>query len=996
MTVLVASEHTAITHSEDASALAPIEVPTSSRLSVTVRFSDGTCTDFTHDERTVYTVVHGASLARVLNATVVAEESGAGTATISVTFREYRAAQHLHKLVNISVFQRAAVRVSATLSNGKQYEVTRGSRIVSGQAKVLRVEAQNVLAPVSGGVALVTGVTFAGEKGAVQQLSVRMEFDDGTVFADVVQEVEWIPLWEMLRIESSSEEKIAIEGGRARLLHNHYTGIQLRYEVVCAGAEAAVTAEEWVYANLMPAVGDIDLGHVYGLQFPAAAEGEVVVVEMRVNAGTGRLVGFAVEVYIDACHMLARACKRGAGWVGGTWVCEMNAPPEVVSVEGRGAVEGAAGSGVHVATLELLVGDSSVLSLISGLVLEMTRDDNDMRGAAYGIFAGQGWAQLNAGNTSHFALNQTAERAFLPTSPALLTQGSLPAFGALQSVHRSASPPLQPPVPPPVGEVSYVAGPPPLLQRLRRLQRYEHSALAAAEDRAASRSLGLPSSTLLTVVVRFDDGSCSDFTHDPRTVYTVVQGGVVAEVRNATIRTLAGAGSVAVRVGFIEYPPAAALGALLRLKVIGVESITLSSEPYPRFPDSDVMPVTVLKRVQCTATWQRSVVRALARLSNGRIVDVTANSALSSSNASVLDVREGGIVVPAGDGVAEVIAAYGDLGHSIQLRVDGTMQTLPIEMEARTVWWEGRTFLGEWGASKRLAVRVVFDDGTELPDAVGGAEWISTPQLLRFESGVEAAVAVDVHGVATLLGNHHRAVELTVTAACPEAEGLQMPQSVEQVYANLEPSIGDVDLGQRWGLQFPAAAHGEVVAVEVRVNTGIGELLAVALDVGTNSTSLSVQSCAVGRDWDGAFECAAGDSGQAVHLEVAAARRPVRGDAAHLATIKMLVGDAAELALINGTVTTMLRSDDAEWADHPYAIFSGAGLVALNGGPQASRTFGSLVEGITSGVATYGLEHIMGPSPASSSQAQGVSVLAAAGITDDSHTNQTKVSRLAT
>jgi hypothetical protein len=41
-----------------------------------------------------------------------------------------------------------------------------------------------------------------------------------------------------------------------------------------------------------------------------------------------------------------------------------------------------------------------------------------------------------------------------------------------------------------------------------------------------------------------------------------------------------------------------------------------------------------------------------------------------------------------------------------------------------------------------------------------------------------------------------------------------------EVYANLEPAVGDVDVGERLGVPIPGTSSGQVTDVQVRINTG--------------------------------------------------------------------------------------------------------------------------------------------------------------------------------
>ena len=87
---------------------------------------------------------------------------------------------------------------------------------------------------------------------------------------------------------------------------------------VCANGDIVASALPSVgvdvKANLAPALGDVDLGTDFGLQFAASAVGDFLDVPVRVNAASGKLYSYQIDVVWDSAHFKATACTVGGGW----------------------------------------------------------------------------------------------------------------------------------------------------------------------------------------------------------------------------------------------------------------------------------------------------------------------------------------------------------------------------------------------------------------------------------------------------------------------------------------------------------------------------------------------------------------------------------------------------------------------------------------------------------------------------------------------------------
>ena len=128
--------------------------------------------------------------------------------------------------------------------------------------------------------------------------------------------------------------------------------ISITAAAVCStGAIAAgsfVSASVNIAANLAPALGDVDLGHATGVQFPAKNAGQLLDVPVRVNSQGSKLLSYQIDLVWDAAHFSAVSCSVGGGWAA-DWACTLNDPPNKALIAASSLSSTATGSGVHVA-----------------------------------------------------------------------------------------------------------------------------------------------------------------------------------------------------------------------------------------------------------------------------------------------------------------------------------------------------------------------------------------------------------------------------------------------------------------------------------------------------------------------------------------------------------------------------------------------------------------------------------------------------------------------
>ena len=144
----------------------------------------------------------------------------------------------------------------------------------------------------------------------------------------------------------------------------------------------------------------------------------------------------------------------------------------------------------------------------------------------------------------------------------------------------------------------------------------------------------------------------------------------------------------------------------------------------------------------------------------------------------------------------------------------------------------------------QLRARVFFDDNTRFDD-VTELSWISWSLLIAFSSPLSDVISVSGR-TATLKENYWKTVNIKVQALCPSGAITLRPSTLLGVAANLDPQLGDVDLGSRYGLQFPARVKGETLSVDIRVNSFNAKLVNFQIVMRFDSTEVRATACEAG------------------------------------------------------------------------------------------------------------------------------------------------------
>ncbi|MDC3321547.1 hypothetical protein OAV88_02990 [bacterium] len=94
--------------------------------------------------------------------------------------------------------------------------------------------------------------------------------------------------------------------------------------------------------------------------------------------------------------------------------------------------------------------------------------------------------------------------------------------------------------------------------------------------------------------------------------------------------------------------------------VIDAQSLNLNLRSYPSFIGSNSYHVTELKEIENTGKYQRAIAEVILTLSNGEEHDVSTQSELTTSNASVIQISSNNVMMKANQtGNTSIQATFG-------------------------------------------------------------------------------------------------------------------------------------------------------------------------------------------------------------------------------------------------------------------------------------------------------------------------------------------------
>ena len=337
------------------------------------------------------------------------------------------------------------------------------------------------------------------------------------------------------------------------------------------------------------------------------------------------------------------------------------------------------------------------------------------------------------------------------------------------------------------------------------------------------------------------------------TVQTI--GGYPTIVPNQTA-TSGGIGIVRV-----YWTSGAAVSATLTIQIVWALFVTLSASPYPTFAGSTAMVATQLAPYANTGVYQQAVMAVTLTLSDAstRTVSADANLAYNITIAGAPQTPSTNIVTITAGGIVAVVGSGGMLGP-VDIYASLYGQTSPAPFRITSVAQPVRlialqnlvfvsTLVGLVGTQSRPTVGALFSDGTRYPSvfssSVGVVPGVNLPNLVSVVSSLAGVASANTStGITTLYQNYPTLLTLSVTGTVNTSVVV-----TSQFAANLDPEVGDIDLGNAAGLPLNPMAPTGTVCLAVRVNTGALSVGAVDLSLLYDNKYVSVLSGTQGAAW---------------------------------------------------------------------------------------------------------------------------------------------------
>jgi hypothetical protein len=367
--------------------------------------------------------------------------------------------------------------------------------------------------------------------------------------------------------------------------------------------------------------------------------------------------------------------------------------------------------------------------------------------------------------------------------------------------------------------------------------------LARASDGAAT-STGLPSTMLLKVSLVYANGTkVVDVTSDNRTVFDLSfsNGFFMAQVTGdgTQVAILPAAGTTVGQGTLLIRFTHEAITFSANITVVASSDLHAVAHPFPTYADSSNVNITSLSVIHGTqpAIRQQASLQVFLYFSDGSFVDITVRmsqisfqvldslnatassyvSITTSSNSAVLKTTFNSEM----DSQIFVKCSFAGFAGASSLQLTLSSQRVYIVELNSLTCDAGGTLRGIINiANSQLRLGARLSDGTRFTALLSGAKpsiIAALPGLLSFWTS-SSSLSVDASlGAVTLLKNNFAPSSIVVTA--PSSNNANVSTSIN-IYTNLDPDLGDVDIGNEAGLPIDAQSPGATFQVPITVNTG--------------------------------------------------------------------------------------------------------------------------------------------------------------------------------
>jgi hypothetical protein len=295
--------------------------------------------------------------------------------------------------------------------------------------------------------------------------------------------------------------------------------------------------------------------------------------------------------------------------------------------------------------------------------------------------------------------------------------------------------------------------------------------------------------------------------------------------------------------------------AVVNVQVVGGSVLRVSAVPWPRLTvaNSEQRGVTVLDLIGTSEVHQEAVLVPVLEL-DGELIDASKLSRISyhpvpegivnltkSGNDVVVSAFPGAI-----EGLVNIYATLGSLESVAPVKVQTSRDPVTAS-EIITVSIARGTVGGTIGSFTYPVLEAFLTDGAKFTSVDGEA--MAGIARYEIERDAQKVVSLDPRtGKLRILANHYKMLTMRVG---PEVFTRGAQPKTTQFAANLEPAVGDVDLGESIGVALPGAAIDSDFEVLVRVNTGEEALGAMHVTITFDERGLVFVGAGAADGWEG-------------------------------------------------------------------------------------------------------------------------------------------------
>ena len=422
-----------------------------------------------------------------------------------------------------------------------------------------------------------------------------------------------------------------------------------------------------------------------------------------------------------------------------------------------------------------------------------------------------------------------------------------------------------------------------------------------------------------------------DITSKSNTVYSFSPAGILSIATDGIVSVVTP--NVNANVTLTISIPS---GASTTVTFYTVHSLSLSTSPspYPAYPNSDNVQLTVLHPIANTGVYQRAQILSTLTLATPdesiqSEYDVSGHQSLqySTSPSNIATVSSDGLVIPSANGNIRVSISAPPL-QSVENMAVIASPTLVSSIDRISLSSGGNAIVGRVGdtVSETLSVGVSLSDGTRIEEVFTPAGQVY-PGLLTVVSNDPALFTVNpITGQLTILGSRHTSVSVTITTN----QNTNIVSQRFSFYINLEPAVGELDLGSPVGQPVPPVNVGEEFSVLVRLNLA-QSIAAFEVGVAYSSDTVELLSVSVGSDLpsDMLFESSLREFQGYVYFGGITDSQPINSGIVELAVLTFRAGNRNDrFATISGEIISLLgRSQTPEELRPAFSSFVSVGVL---------------------------------------------------------------------